>query len=192
MNLDIHIYGWVIEDGNYGHFVVGETREFALEFYAPLTLTKTNRTEKSLEKAEGYSYDVIAQVVSATDDICVIDFGLLAYSESSLDLNAGNCIGDFLQGNILLDVDPFFYFERLAKLPSSPPLIYKWRIDSIEQDTTPWMRENGVYVRDETRRSFQSVGATSELVSSDISAAHVLHCATLNTPARREFSSQER
>jgi hypothetical protein len=46
-------------------------------------------------------------------------------------------------------VDPFFYFEQYCKIPSIPPLIYEWQVNSIEQDTTPYILSN--VARYETR-----------------------------------------
>jgi hypothetical protein len=47
-------------------------------------------------------------VVFANSGILVIDFGLLAYSETSSDVEVGFRTGDFVEGNVTLDVDPFF------------------------------------------------------------------------------------
>ncbi len=194
MTLDVYIDGWVITDGNYADFIEGEVREFALEFYAPLSLAKSARSAKQLGPSSGYTYDVTAEVVLASDDICVIDFGLLAYSGSLLDLKAGNRAGDVVEGNIRLGVDPFFYFEALAQLPSVPPLIYRWHIDAIEQDTTPYMLKDGTYVPDEKHRAFAHIGATFENVSrvNDVSPAYVLHCSKLDGPPQKVLTPERR
>jgi hypothetical protein len=199
MNLDIYIYGWVISDGNYDHFIEGETRQFALEFWAPAHLTKSTSFTRNIQPSAAYTYDVVAEVVFASADICVVDFGLLAYSESLSELEAGRQVGDLVEGNITVDVDPFFYFERLSKIAAVPPLIYAWQIDWIEQETTPYVVSEGcgseVYVRDETRRIYERVGTTSTNVggSPDISPAHVLHCTKLSgSPARALRAMRQR
>ena len=47
--------------------------------------------------------------------------------------------GGFLQGEVGLGVDPFFYFERLAMLPGMPALIYTWHIDEITMNSAPYV-----------------------------------------------------
>jgi len=161
MNLDVYVDGWVIEDGNYDHFRCAEHRRFALEFYAPAPLDRIKRAQKRFVKEEDYKYRIVAQVVFSSRDICVLDFGILAYSESSLDLQAQYAVGEFVEGTVTLAVDPFSYFERLAKLEGVPALIYEWHIDSIEQETTPRIHSKvcgrDVYQRDENRVEFRSV-----------------------------------
>src|SRR5215469_14479796 len=67
------------------------------------------------------------------------------------EIQRGYRVGDFVQGSLRFSVDPFFYFERHYKLPSIPPLIYEWQVNSIEQNTTPYvLSDDGrMYMRDE-------------------------------------------
>jgi hypothetical protein len=192
MDLDIYIENWIISDGNYRHFCEGETRDFALEFYAPKDLTKVALSSKHFRASSGYTYDVSAEIVFISEAICVLDFGLAAYSESSSTLKAGYQLGDFVQGRISLGIDPFFYFEQLSKISGVPPLIYEWRINSVEQDTSPLVpTEIGGRqgYRKLTGRSFHAVRATSENVTvpNEISPLHVLHCTKLDRPASSTF-----
>ena len=137
MKLDIYMHSWIVGDGNYRDFREGETRQFALEFWAPSLLALSQSQEKSATEDARYMYRVNAQVAFSSAEILVIDFGLLAYSEAAEDLQLGLKSGDFVSGQIALDVDPFFYFERLSKIADVPPLIYEWRIEAAEQETTP-------------------------------------------------------
>jgi len=193
VNLDIFLSHWIVADGNYSDFRAGEEREFALEFYAPTALLKNAKNLKSLEPLPGYKYQIQGEVVFATNNVWVIDSGVFAYSEGVNQVCGGIEQGDFVQGEIYFGVDPFFYFESLWKLDGIPPLIYKWRVDSIEQDTTPLILSEScgskVYVKDESNRSFGAVEATSDALASDseIGAEYVLHCTKLTSPAIHQF-----
>jgi hypothetical protein len=132
-------------------------------------------------------------VVFTTAEILVINFGVLAYSETSTDLNRFRA-GDFVAGGIRLGVDPFFYFERLSKLEGVPSLIYEWRIESIKQDTTPLILGEGcgrqVWLRDESRVSFAPVESTAEVIpsSNDVVGSYVMQCTKLETAPMKQFS----
>jgi hypothetical protein len=81
-------------------------------------------------------------------------------------------------------VDPFFYFEQHCKLPRIPPIIYGWRINSIEQDTTPYILSNDgrMHMRDENKRSSKAVSGTDKnLIIPDQGPEFVLYCSRLGT-----------
>jgi len=181
-NLEIHLSRWIIEDGNYDDFCVGERRKFALEFWASTPLTRSVESVIALREQSGHSYDVCGKLVFASDGVWVIDCGLLAYSEQEID---GGCkVGDFVQGNLRFGVDPFFYFEQHYKIPSIPPLIYEWQVNSIEQDTTPYILSNDarIYIRDESQRSHQTVrGTAKNLIVLDQGPEFLLYCSDLGT-----------
>ncbi len=194
MKLDVYMHSWIVGDGNYRDFREGETRQFALEFWAPNFLAVSQIHGKSIRADARYTYRINAQVKFSSADILVIDFGMLAYSEAAEDLQLGLNSGDFVSGQIALDVDPFFYFERLAKIADVPPLIYEWRIEAVEQDTTPLVIGNvcgsAAYVRDEANTSFAPVKSTSEFISNSNGStpSYVLHCARLGTAPMKQFS----
>jgi hypothetical protein len=89
LNLKISLSRWIIEDGNYGDFCVGEKRKFALEFWAPTQLTRSAENVIFLQEQSGHSYDVTGRLVFASVGICVIDCGVLAYSERESDIEGG-------------------------------------------------------------------------------------------------------
>lgn len=194
MKLDVYMHSWIVGDGNYRDFREGDTRQFALEFWAPSLLAVTQIQEKSASADARYTYRINAQVTFSSADILVIDFGVLAYSQAAEDLQLGLKSGDFVSGQIALDVDPFFYFERLAKMADVPPLIYEWQIEAVEQETTPLIIGNvcgrAGYVRDESKTSFAPVKSTSEFISNpnDIAPSYVLHCTRLGTAPMKKFS----
>jgi hypothetical protein len=198
MELSVYMHSWIVGDGNYSDFCEEETRQFALEFWAPGLLARSQLQEKSFAKGDRYTYGINARVAFSSPDILVIDFGLLAYSESSTDLQLGFKEGDYVTGQVALGVDPFFYFERLSKLQDVPALIYEWRIDSIEQETTPFMIGEvcgrAGYVRDESKTSFAQVGSTSEFISNpnDVAPSYVLNCTKLEAAPMKQFSLPQR
>ena len=192
MNLDIYLYYWIISDGNYEGFGVGETWEFALEFYAPLSLRKIDTATKVLRALPDYAYSISGEVVYAANGVWVLDCGVLAYSEVKGDVQEGCSVGDYVSGVLTFDVDPFHYFERLYKLAGMPALIYEWRINSMEQDITPLILGQAcgrpAYVRDETRIRFRRVDSTDENYAEPVDRcpAYVLHCTKNETPPRRK------
>jgi len=195
--LDVFLYRWIISDGNYDDFKAGQKRDFALEFWAPVSLRKSTKRQKHHTAISGYRYRVGAEIVFASDEAWVIDCGFLSYSESANDLESGVSVGDFVEGEVTFDVDPFFYFERLHCLDDMPALIYTWRINSIDQDTSPMLLSEAcgrpVHVRDEQHLVFAPVSGTHQNVVSPPEAslnAYVLHCDLLSVPARRQLQRQ--
>ena len=190
LNLDVYLSRWIISDGNYDDFLVGETRKFALEFWSLSSLTRSTERTTSLRRQRNYSYSISGKVAFATDEVWVLDCGVLAYSERTDKVQDGFAVGDFVQGELTFGVDPFFYFERLCRIPNIPALIYEWQIDSVEQDTTPYILSEICgrpgYVRDETRRSFNGVRGTDENVADppDDCPEFVLHCTNLGSAPR--------
>jgi len=112
------------------------------------------------------------------------DCGVLAYSERENEIE-GCEVGDFVRGNLRFGVDPFFYFETHCKIPSIPPLIYEWQVNSIEQDTTPYVLSNDgrMYTRDERHLSHQTVRGTAkdDLIIPDRGPEFILYCSKLKT-----------
>jgi hypothetical protein len=192
LNLYVHLDRWIISDGNYDDFRVGEMRKFALEFWTP-TLLKTTERTTSCRQQPDYSYSISGKLAFATRGVSVIDCGVLAYSERKGVVQEGCAVGDFVRGELSFGVDPFFYFESLCKIPGIPALIYEWRIDSMEQDTTPYILSEVCgrpgYVRDESQRSFRQVRGSNQNVAEprDICPAFLLHCTMLETAPQHKL-----
>ena len=100
LNLDVYLSRWIISDGNYGDFLVGETRKFALEFWAPSSLTRFTGRTTSLQRQRNYSYSISGKVAFATDEVWVLDCGVLAYSERTDKVQGGFAVGDFVRGEL--------------------------------------------------------------------------------------------
>jgi hypothetical protein len=84
----------------------GRNPRVALEFYAPGGLTRLASSAKHFRASRGYAYDVEPEIVFISNDICVLDFGLAAYSENSSILKASCRLGDVVRGKISLGLDP--------------------------------------------------------------------------------------
>jgi len=184
LNLEVYLSRWIIEDGNYDDFSVGERRKFALEFWASTPLTRSAENVTSLRERNGHSYDITGRLVFASEGVWVIDCGVLAYSEREIEIDGGCKVGDFVRGTLQFGVDPFFYFEQHCKIRSIPALIYEWLVNSIDQDTTPYVPSNDAqtYIRDESQRSHQAVlGTAKNLIIPDQGPVFILNCSMLGT-----------
>lgn len=101
MNLIIGLDSWVIQDGNYGDFQVGETRQFALSFY-PLLLGKIEYTTPITHK-EKDTYFLNAKIDYFDKESWVIDFGIKAFQEQVMPTNFEK--GQVVSGEFSLGVD---------------------------------------------------------------------------------------
>ncbi|WP_428717325.1 hypothetical protein [Undibacterium curvum] len=136
--LAVTIDSWIIQDGNYGDFAVGDRAKFALEF-AGSTLRHSKSTETVARHLGHGVYEVCAQVLFVDAKAWVIDFGFRAYWEATPPEFA--VPGAWVEGELLVGIDPFFYMEYLHKLPGMPNLIYNWHVASIMRNDTPWLVE---------------------------------------------------
>ena len=132
----IGVDSWIIQDGNYGDFAVGDTAKFALEF-AGERLVSSAMGERSAELLQTSVYRVRAEVVFVHPTVWVVDFGVRAYSEAEPPKSVE--VGSWVEGEIFLGIDPFFYTEYLRKLPEMPNLYYNLKVEGISRDDTPWL-----------------------------------------------------
>lgn len=121
---------WIIQDGNYPDFKVGDERWFAIEFSLVPDAVADNRYGTYAVDAEVIFADQSTDVRGHERRAWAIDFGLRAYNSAVPPPN-GLLTGGRLHSVIGLGVDPFDYFESLHSLQGMPPLIYQWRIEAI-------------------------------------------------------------
>lgn len=189
--LPIFLPPWVIQDGNYGDFKVGDEYAFALEFHALVRLKATPMAPKKgayLTYRGNAQYDVVgAERLHAGDNWWVADFGVPAYT-------LGSCVDSsespmWLSGKIVLEVDPFPYFERLSKLPSAPPLIFDWRIERIERRASldgkksPSFHVSQVYNAGASNSDWHAVTATTAW-DDPLGIDYLLHCKKISAEPR--------
>jgi hypothetical protein len=74
-------------------FVLGRSANLLLS-WAPTHLTRSAENVISLGEQSGHSYDATGRLVFASHDVCVIDCGVLAYSERDREIEGGCKVGD--------------------------------------------------------------------------------------------------
>lgn len=181
-SLNIGVSAWIIQDGNYNDFSAGQECKFALEFY-PHSLNNSRDSSKSATHLKASLYYVCGQVIYRTEEVWVLDIGFLAYQEGEPPKYVTK--GTWVEGEIYVGIDPFFYFEGLNKLRGMPDLTYSFRIDQIFLETTPWITskdESGrtVMRRDEHQESYREVSATDAWNDDDGHGHYVFKCSRID------------
>jgi hypothetical protein len=172
----IGLDSWIIQDGNYADFSVGEERSFALEFSAgPISICPARIA--ACARRENCVYEITAQIAFKKEEgkrtLTIIDFGLRAYSEKKLDAREG----DWITGQFYIGIDPFMYFESWERRPDVPKIRSNWRIDRILLETTPRIEPKPKYfVRDATRFSEIEVMQTNAWSDDSGNASYALEC----------------
>lgn len=133
--VEILVDSWIIQDGNYGDFRVGDKVTCALEFYGDLSATV--QSAPAMTHLGQNNYQVRAQVVYLAPDAWAVDFGLAAFQEYQPPGFAH--IGAWVKGKIGLALDPFMYKDRLVHESGMPDIFNTWEITSIARDDTPWI-----------------------------------------------------
>ncbi|PMS38051.1 hypothetical protein C0Z20_04410 [Trinickia symbiotica] len=69
-----------------------------------------------------------------------------------------------MQGEVWIGVDPYFYKERLHRMPGMPDLFVDWRVARIQVEITPWIESalggRTLRTRDRTREAWIDRTAT--------------------------------
>ena len=179
----IGLDSWIVQDGNYRDFSEGQDAAFAVEFF-PGELGVIRGTNPTASHLGGNRYRIEGQVVFASARAWVLDCGICMYEEHPPP--TGVAVGAFVEGEVCLGVDPFFYYEELAKLPDMPPLVYGWHIARIELDLAPWIEvKPRTFERDTTRPGWKDVDATDAWNDDGGNAHYLLHSRLLDRPATR-------
>jgi hypothetical protein len=184
MDWRLGLSSWIIQDGNYGDFAPGDRVEAAVEFGFDERLELAESSAPSARHVDGSTYEVIGRVVLIEADVWVIDVGLCVFNEHKPP--QGLAVGDVVAGDAYLGVDPFFYFERLGKRPSMPPLIYTWQVLEIARQTAPFISAGPrLLVRDSSRLGWEGIERTDAWSDDGGSAEYVLRCALLPEVPKR-------
>lgn len=176
-NIRIGLNSWIIQDGNYGDFSVGDSSVFALEFCGD-ALTRSAKRTVELTHLKESNYRICGKVVFARPNVWVIDVGVQAFWEHALPDSVS--VGDWVEGEIFLGIDPFFYKEYLCKEDGIPNLSYSWFIKRIERNDTPWLETSNAHggkmlTRDESQERWLDTPATNAWDDDDGRADYVLH-----------------
>lgn len=181
----ISLSSWVIKDGNYPDFTVGEKRRFALEYFSHDLVPAAPGTRQAHPLGDA-RYEITAEVVAADDELAVLEFGLLAYSDSRPSPAA---VGDWRHGTMLLEIDCYSYFEIHAKREHVPAAVYSWTITGIWRQTAPFIpgvvQGMKAMVRDQSRLGWLWLDRTDAWSDDEGSAEYLLRCRVEPDPAVR-------
>lgn len=172
--LSIGLSAWIIQDGNYGDFSVGDEARFALEFRM-VSLAMPRDTEPNLRLVRGAEYDFDGRVVLSVPEFAVLDAGILAFRDGAP--NPQMSTGSRVSGRLYLGIDPFFWFETHAHRVGVPNLLHRWIVRGIQVETTPWTDDpTGRYsrVRKDGAVSFTPVSKTDAWTDDDGNAHYIL------------------
>lgn len=178
---EIGLSAWIIQDGNYPDFEVGQAYRFALEV-GPEGLIRGTDPLKSLTRLSEAQYAFDGEVVIHEPGLSILDVGLLCYHDGAL--ADGLQAGAFISGDLYLGVDPFFWSETHSLRSDVPDLIYHWQVRQILLETTPWRDEldssgQAFRIRSEGPRSFSPVKRTRAWEDDGGNAHYILICERL-------------
>jgi hypothetical protein len=174
----VGVDAWIIQDGNYGDFHVGEVARFALEI-CPSETKMTTRRDISSTRIRASQYSARGKVVYADSSAWVLEFGVMAYAERKS--HCGIQVGDWIETELYLGIDYFIYMEEMHARHGMPNLQYEWRIHRILRNATPLMNQKDAWgrvtqIRDLARESFVEVAATDAWNDDEGQADYVLEC----------------
>jgi hypothetical protein len=170
----------LIADGEYAAIEVGQTVDtFALEFWCERRLKVAATKVKSAVPLPDYRYRVTAEIKYLSATAAVIDFGIQAVRYANL-LPSNVNVGDFVRGDIYVGVPICIQMIPDEILKS---LRYKWRVDGITADMTPYIEKRGLIpgsqsylIRDKSRMRYEEVVSTKAMGA----PVYVLHCTKLD------------
>ena len=206
--LHVGLSSWIISDGNYPDFQAGQEATFALSFLPTLELAP-DPVQSHLQHQAGAVYAVGGRVLFAASEdhpgawggrgskcrhVWVCDFGVLKAHCSNFYLPnhppPWAHLGAFVTGEVYLSIDPFPSSGASRKWPGMPPFAYRFHVDHIWLETTPWVQEKddegrpSWWHRQDGPRTFRQIAATG--VPDDQSSAtnwfpahYVLECQLL-------------
>jgi hypothetical protein len=176
---------WIIQDGNYSDFVRGQRAEFAVEF-VPKSFTSPGLRPSAIYDGNAI-YRLTGDVVFALEDsepAWILDCGLLMYADQMRPV--GVEVGDRVSLAAYVGVDHFAYFERLARIPDLPAMIYSLEIERIERQTAPFIEvAPRTFERDAALLGWVETDATRAWEDDNGHAEYVLHCRLLDESPKR-------
>jgi hypothetical protein len=113
----VGLAAWIIQDGNYDDFAVGDHAEFALQCYPEgLAPVRAGTKHQAMQVAEDL-YQITASVVHVGDHGWVLDFGLLAYGDTAPP--GGAAAGQVLAGRAALGSIPSAISSSWRRTPGT-------------------------------------------------------------------------
>jgi hypothetical protein len=187
---DIGLAAWMIQDGNYPNFEVGQTVEFAVEFWLPEGgATRGSNAEVSANNVGDCRYNTVAQVLVQTERVTVLDIGILVCGDTQPALLQGHRVAV----QMALQLNAFHTFYRLSETGEVLPLVYSWKILSILRQTAPFIdtvtEGQRIQIRDPQRPSYEEILKTDAWKDDGGHAAYLLRCDLLPIPPKRESAT---
>lgn len=178
----IGLSAWIIQDGNYPDFEQGSISRFALEFYSEhgLVISSKSLDAPGLIHRRDALHAVCGVVRFVAENVWVVDFGeVMAYRKEKPP--RGIATGTTVTGEVYLGIDPFYYFERLFRMPEMPAIIYEWQVAGIDMETAPFIETTDHYgrtmlARDQSKRARVAVTRTDAWKDDCGNGDYVLHC----------------
>lgn len=195
----IYLSSWIIQDGNYHDFAVGESRAFALEFEvsdAALEHRQSIQQKLAMRITEA-RYKVAGEVnfvspaaAGTREHYIAIDFGLPAYCCFTEQPPQGFKIGQWVEGEVNLCIDHYYYFEFLARRQQVPAMIFDWKINRIEAYTGPRAKlVNGQVIRPAlSEKTWRDITETDAHAGNGTDG-YILHCSRISSTPRRTLTA---
>jgi hypothetical protein len=170
--LQANLSSWIIQDGNYGDFDIGDIIRCALEFWWNDLHPSSQHEFRAVHLIDDV-YQVCGKIIYSNSHVFVIDIGIKAYCECSPPDFATE--GVWFEGKVSFGIDPFFYKEYLSREEGIPDIFYEWNVRRIELNNTPWIENRSLRTRDETRKNWSDVKATDAWNDDNGNAEYILH-----------------
>jgi|GEM_PF-725038 len=184
--ISVSVSAWIIQDGNYRDFAVGDKARFALRF-RPCQPLRPATTEFALaDNLAASRYLIRGRIAFVAPDAWVIDAGtIIAFQNQKPPAFA--LVGSWVEGEVYIGIDPFFYLERLHRLDGMPPLSYTWLVRQVMLETTPWIKMKDATgrkyrIRDESKESYVPTRETKAWTADRGHGHYVLRCERIAGP----------
>jgi hypothetical protein len=172
---NIGLSAWIIQDGNYPDFAVGETVEFAVEFHQqPGIVVETCNSDVLATPVRDAAYQVVAEKIREKNEITVLDIGILVYSQGAPQFPHVE-LGSRFRTELRLEVDPY----------DAPCSKYSWRINSILRQIAPLLETASrpfggkLLTRDVSRLGYEEIPRTDAWKDDNGHGEYILRCQLL-------------
>lgn len=183
---------WMIEDGNYREFRVGQQVRFALSA-APQILQSGVSGGPLLNRMRRSRYRFHGRMAYRAADGWVLDIGFPVFVEGEPPAFAP--VGSWLSGELVLGLAPLFYLAQYARGPGALPLICPWRIDRVLRNVTPLIASidgagRRIVLPDEQQEAFVEARGTD--VRTYRNRDYLMECTRLGRASWRRFEPPSR
>jgi len=169
----LHLLRGVIDDGN-PEIHVGDVFDWTITFWSKAVLTRSAERNKTAVPIANNYYHVNAEVIYISRDskyeFCILDFGIMAVSESGtllgIPLPPGCQQGEYVAGEIRLELPLWTEVQPYN-------IRRQWRVNRITAD----LADFSLYPGDLGEMDYQDVSGTDSMKA----GSYVLHCSNLNS-----------